>query len=117
MILHVSQELYDDGPENPYDGEVSEKIGFTAAAITQLCRELGVPIHIKWRGCKIKSYTPERPEYEAVALYIWGDHCYTLGDAAAKKAMVKEPVNEPRSQDQKVLASIGRRGNSTPAAY
>ena len=71
------------------------KVGFTAAAISQLCRDLGVPIHIKWSGCKIESYTPEKAEYEAVALYIWGDHCFTVGDAAVKRAVAKENICEP----------------------
>ena len=29
---------------------------------------------------------------------------------------MKEPVSEPRSQDQEVLATIGRRANFTPAS-
>ena len=45
-------------------------LGFTAAAITQLCKDLGVPIHIKWSGRKIESYTPEKSQIEAVALHI-----------------------------------------------
>ena len=76
------------------------KIGFTAAAITQLCKELSVPIHIKWGGCKIESYTPEHTQYDAVALYIWGDHAFTVGDAAIKRAIIREPVSESKSQDR-----------------
>ena len=114
--------IYEEDVENPYsdyDGDFNAncvKVGFTAAAISQLCRDLGVPIHIKWGGCKIESYTPVRPEHEAVALYIWGDHCYTVEDSTVKRAIMKEPVSEPRSQDQEVLATIGRRANSTPAS-
>ena len=117
MLLHITEALYEDDPENPYDdsGDMT-KIGFTAAAITQLCRELGVPIHIKWGGCKIENYTPEHTQYEAVALYIWGDHCYTVGDATAKRAIVKEPVSKLKSQDKEIVATIGRRVDSTPAS-
>ena len=83
MLIHVTQELYeDDEDNNPYDGdvtnigdsEVSEifrYIGCTAAAIKQLCRDIGVPIHIKWQNCKIDSYTPERSQYEALCIYIF----------------------------------------------
>ena len=83
MLLDVTEALYEDDPENdPYDGEARTNwfhIGFTAAAITQLCRELGIPIHIKWGGCKIER--PEHTNYESVALYIWGDHCYCVDDS------------------------------------
>ncbi len=123
MLLHVTEALYEGDPDNDpysdYDGAFQEKIlkvGFTAAAIAQLCRELGVPIHIKWGGCKIESYTPERPEFEAVALYILGDHCYCVEDPATKRAIMKEPQSEPQSQKKEVLATIGRRTNSTPAS-
>ena len=57
-LIHITEELYEDNPENdPYDGGDPNKIGFTATAITQLCRELGIPIHIKWGGCKIVKVT------------------------------------------------------------
>ena len=117
MLLDVTEELYENDPENdPYDGEAVSKIGFTAAAITQLCRDLCVPIHIKWGDCKIESYIPERPEYEAVALYIWGDHCFTVADAAVKKAIIKERIGEAKADDHEVLATIARRTNVTPAS-
>ncbi len=60
MLTRVTEALYEDNPENnPYEegGEVPancRNIRFTAAAITQLCRELGVAIHIKCGGCKIE---------------------------------------------------------------
>ena len=57
----------------------------------------------------IESYMPERPEYEAVALYIWGDHMYTVSDPATKRAIIKEPTSEARSQEKEVLGTIGRR--------
>ena len=58
MPIHVTEALCEDDPDNPYDSEVCQKttnIGFTVAAIMQLCRELGVPIHIKWQNRKIES--------------------------------------------------------------
>ena len=84
MLIHVTEELYEDDEDNdPYevstfcshigDGEVCHytNIGFTAAAVMQLCRELGVPIHVKWQNCKIESYTPEKSQYEALCIYIF----------------------------------------------
>ena len=56
MLLSVTEALYEDEHNDPYDGGDASKIGFTAAAITQLCRELGMPIHIKWQSSKIESY-------------------------------------------------------------
>ena len=48
MLIHVAEELYEnDEDNNPYDGEAVTNIGFTAAAVMQLCRELCVPIHNK----------------------------------------------------------------------
>lgn len=74
LLLQITSEIYED-EENHQDG-------FTGAAIVQLCRELGFPVHIKWQGSKIARSTPERAEYEAVALYTWGDHLYTVDDAS-----------------------------------
>ncbi len=55
MLLHVTEELYEDDPENdPYDGGDASKIGFTAASIALLCRQLSVPIHIKWEVAKLR---------------------------------------------------------------
>ena len=74
MLLNVTEELHEDDGRDPYsdcDGPqlgaplLANKTGFTAAAVSQLCRELGVPIHIKWGGCKIESYTREKSEYDA----------------------------------------------------
>ena len=69
-MLNITEELYsEDDPENPfldYDGEARTNcfhIGFTAAAITQLRRELGVSTHIKRKNNKIESYTPEHTQY------------------------------------------------------
>ena len=79
LLMHITEEIYEDDSTNgtngmvendPYDGGDPNKIGFTAAAITQLCRELGVPIHIKWGGYKIENYVPENSEYESVVVHI-----------------------------------------------
>ena len=62
MLIHVTQELYEgDEDNNPYNGEVCHvtNIGFTAAAVMQLCREIGAPIHVKWPSCNIELYTRE----------------------------------------------------------
>ncbi len=116
MLMHVTEALYEDEENDPYDGGEASKIGFTAAAIAQLCRELGVPIHIKWGGCKIESYTPEHTNYESVALYIWGDHGYCVNDSGVKRAIVREQVSTPIAQSNTVLATIGRRASSVPAS-
>ncbi len=120
MLVHATEALYEEDAENsPYDGEVrttGSHIGFTAAAIVQLCRDLGAPVHIKWGGSKIESYTPEHSHYEAVALYIWGDHCFAVGDPATARAIAREPLSSPTAQANEVLATIGRRANTMPAS-
>ena len=116
MLVHATEALYEDDDENdPYDGGDASKIGFTAAAVVQLCRDLGAPVHIKWGGSKIESYTPEHSQYEAVAMYIWGDHCFCVAPATAR-AIAREQVATPSAQPNEVLATLGRRANSTPAS-
>ena len=57
MLINATAALYEDDPDNnPYDGGDASKIGFTAASIALLCRQLCVPIHIKWGGYKISSF-------------------------------------------------------------
>ena len=117
MLVHATEALYEQDDENdPYDGGDASKIGFTAAAVVQLCRDLGAPVHIKWGGAKIESYTPEHSQYEAVALYIWGDHCFCVGDPATAKSIAREQVSAPTAQPNEVLATIGRRVNTMPAS-
>ena len=72
MLLHATEAVYEDSEDDPYDGGDPNKIGYTAAAIAQLCRDLCVPIHIKWGGSKIESFTPGHSHYDEIALYIWG---------------------------------------------
>ena len=61
MLLNVSEDLCNESPDNsPYGKEADMKVGFTAASIAQLCRDLAVRIFIKWQNCKIESHTPER---------------------------------------------------------
>ena len=91
-------------------------IGFTAAAVMQLCRELCVPIHVKWQNCKIDSFTPEKSQYEALCIYIHGDHMFTVDDPIVRRAIAREQTSTPRAPKTDVLASIGKRTNSTPAS-
>ena len=98
MLIHVTEELYEDDEDNdPYDGEVCQNIGFTAAAAMQLCRQLGVPIHIKWQNCKIDSFTPEKSHYEALCIYIYGDHMFTVDYPTVRRAIARERTSIPRA--------------------
>jgi len=49
MLWNVTEALYEGDQDNPPE----QGIGYSAAAITQLCRDLGVPVHIKWQNPKI----------------------------------------------------------------
>ena len=67
-LVEVTRRIYEDDPESPYeDGQDCGHVGFTAAAIEELCRGLGVPIHIIWGETKIESFNPEKTQYESVA--------------------------------------------------
>ena len=70
MLRNITEEIYENDEDNP----VEKGIGYSAAAITQLCKDLSIPIHIKWQNSKIESFVPERTQYEAIAVCIWGDH-------------------------------------------
>ena len=63
MLWNVTEALYEGDEDNPAE----ESIGFSATAITQLCKDLCVPVHIKWQNSKIESFVPERTQYEAIA--------------------------------------------------
>ena len=82
----------------------------------QLCRDIGVPIHIKWQNCKIESYTPEKSQYEALCIYIHGDHMFTVENETIRRAIAREQISTPKAPKTEILASIGRKANSTPAS-
>ena len=110
MLQTITEDLYDD--EDLRD----PKVGFTAAAIVQLCKEVECPIHIKWGSHKVVSYQPENAIYDNVALYIWGDHCFTVGDTAVTKRIMREPITEMKEPEEFLLARIGRKNNATPSS-
>ena len=113
MLTSITENLYNDEE----DADLRDpNVGFTAAAILQLCKDIDVPIHIKWGENKIMSFTPEKSIYDTVALYIWGDHCFTVGNERIKKSIVREPVTEPSKASPCVLARMGKRTNTAPAA-
>jgi len=110
MLTIIQEELYADDEDlrNP-------EIGFTAAAILELCKEISVPIHVKWGEHKIKSFLPEKEVFQSVCVYIWGDHCYTVGDEKVKRAIIREPTSEPTKSEECVLAKIGKITSTTTA--
>ena len=111
LLWNVTEALYEGDEDNPPE----QGIGYSAAAITQLCKDLSIAVHIKWNGSKIESFVPERSQYEAIALYIWGDHVFTVGDPETTKRIAREKNSTPATQSGEVLATIGRRANSTPS--
>ena len=90
------------------------EVGFTPACIRQLCLELNVPIHIKWGGTKIESFTPSKAAYEQIAIRIWGDHCYVVGDPAVTRIISRESVSTPTIPSSEIVATIGHRISSIP---
>ena len=111
MLTTITEEMYPDEEELR-----DPNVGYTTAAILRLCKDLCVPIHIKWGKHKIQSFTPEKPLHETMALYIWGDHCFTVSDVAVKRSIVREPTTEPSPQEKCLLGKIGRMNNTAPAS-
>ena len=107
--------MYKDDQESPYD-DITDvlRVGFTFAAIVQLCGELLVPVCIKWNKCKIEQYSPEIPEYNYVRNMILGNHCYCIEDDKECKNISKEHVKKPTIKTDIILAMINRRENVTP---
>lgn len=116
MLKNISEELYEDTDEDPYEDNPIETAGFTAKAMVQLCKYLNVPIHVKWLNSKIESYTPEKSAYETVAIHIWGDHCFVVGDASTKRSIVREAISTPKPVEKEILGKIGRSTNTTPSS-
>ena len=50
MLWNITEEIYEGDEDNPPE----QGIGYSAAAITQLCKDLQIPVHIKWNGTKIE---------------------------------------------------------------
>ena len=95
----VTQRLYGD------EGEVE---GFTTAVVTELCKEIGCPIHVLWANCKIESYTPLRPKFDRICYLIYGDHCYLVDDPGTKQHIARLRLREPIAQGEFVVAKPAR---------
>ena len=86
----IAQKLYteDDSPYLTEDAAGRPvaldcaRVGFTTAAVVELCREIGCPIHVVWANSKIESYVPLRPKYNRICYIVYGDHAYLVDDPA-----------------------------------
>ena len=84
-VYRITKEIYtNDEINNPYD-DFNKISGFTGQTILELCKELEIPLHIKWNDTKIEMFTPSDSELDSIVLYIWGDHCYLVNDEKIKK--------------------------------
>ncbi len=74
-------------------------------------RDIGVRGSTAQDISSLRAFGPgvaEHTNYESVALYIWGDHCYCVDDSGVKRAIAREQITAPTAQSNKVLATIGR---------
>ena len=116
-LLEITQRIYEEDPENdPYNNDCDAPIvGYTAAAIMELARGFNIPVHVLWGPNKIDSFLPERSQYETVALYIWGNHLFTVGDITAKQTIARRKVKFPDAASTTTLAPIFKQ--SSKAAH
>ena len=106
--MEITQTLYKNDPESPYDGEI---VGFTAAAIEILCKELGLCLHVKWGNSKIIAFTTESL-YQPILMEIFSDHAYFLN--AMPKEFLKAEVEQVTCKDLELVAGIKRKANVIP---
>ena len=90
----------------PYDGGDASTLGYTAAAIMELAYGFNIPVHVMWGRNKIDSFVPTRSQYETIALYIWGNHLFTVGDMAAKQAIAQQTTKFPNGLSPTIIDSI-----------
>ena len=114
-LLHITEELYEDYEDSPYENAEIMSVGFTAAAMVQLCRKLNDERHVTLLDKKISSFIPEKTEYESVAVHIYADHCYIVGDPSIRTSIAAKNICEPRPIEPTVLAQHIRRATTTPA--
>jgi len=105
----ASLDIYEDTE----DDDLLDCPGFTAAAVRRLCESHGIPFHVRWGQHKIENYTPEQSKYEHLAVIIWGDHLYTVGDPATRAAITKEQQSAPDVKDW-VLGAVARSEPKSP---
>jgi hypothetical protein len=109
-LRQASLELYEDDEEQI---ELLDCQGFTAAAIRKVCEAYGIPFHVKHGAHKVEAFTPPTSKFEQLAVVIWGDHLYTVADAAARQAIVRETPATPDDHPW-VLAPIQRADRKAP---
>ena len=87
-LLEITRRIYEEDPENdPYDGSDVSTLGYTAVAIMELACGFNIPVHVMWGRNKIDSFAPTRSQYKTIALYISGNHLFTVGDMTAKQTI------------------------------
>ena len=109
-LLEITRRIYEEDPENdPYDGGDASTLGYTAAAIMELATGFNIPVHVMWGRNKIDSFVPTRSQYETIALYIWGNHLFTVGDMAAKQAIAQQTTKFPNALSPTIIDPICKR--------
>ena len=96
-LLGITRRIYEEDPENyPDDGSDVSTLGYTAAAIMELACGFN----------KIGSCVPTRSQYETIALYIWGNHLFTVGDMTAKQAIAQQTTTFPNALSPTIIDPI-----------
>lgn len=104
-LLEITRRIYEEDPDNgPYNDGDAPNVGYSAAAILELARGFSIPVHVMWVQSKIDSFVPERSQYETVALYIWGNHCFTVGTVSAKQAFARQKIRFPDAASSTTIA-------------
>ena len=111
-LLEISRRIYEEDPDNdPGDVPI---VGYTAATIVELARGFNIPVHICWGSSKIDSFVPESSQYETVAIHIWGNHLFTVGDVTAKQAIARQKVHFPETASPTTITPISSAHAKTP---
>ena len=103
-LLEITRRIYEEDPENdPYDGGDASTLGYTAATIMELAYGFNIPVHVMWGRNKIDPFVPTRSQYETVALYIWGNHLFTIGGMAAKQTIAQQTTRFPNALSPTII--------------
>ena len=109
-LLEITRRIYEEDPENnPYDDGDASTVGYTAAAIMELACNFNIRVHIMRGHRTIYSFVPTRSQYETVALSIWGNHLFTVGDTGAKQAIAQKATKFPTAFSPTIIDPICRR--------
>lgn len=118
--LDRARHILYSGENDPYVDDDGTRldwrdVGVTAAMLSEVCKQRGLPLHILWHNHVIERVHHDNQNHKVsrLAVHIRGDHAYFYKDPYAKRVIARDlPLSIPQRTPEAKLR-VRKRGEGT----